>query len=66
MIGAIIGIAIGVGAIILGARGFMPEGLPFTNSKRITGTAAKIVGVICILIGLVFIAGNVYPFVRGH
>lgn len=48
MIGAIIGIAIGIGAIILGAKGFKPEGLPFTNSKRITGTPAKIVGVICI------------------
>lgn len=66
MIGAIIGIAIGIGAIILGAKGFKPEGLPFTNSKRITGTPARIVGVICILIGLVFIAGNVYPFVRGN
>ncbi len=66
MIGAIIGIAIGIGAIVLGAKGFKREGLPFTSTKRITGTPAKIVGVICILIGLVFIAGNVYPFVRGH
>jgi phosphate/sulfate permease len=66
MIGIIIGIAIGVGAIILGAKGFSPAGLPLTGSKRITGNAAKIVGGICIFVGLIFIAGSVYPFIRAN
>jgi hypothetical protein len=63
MIGAIIGIAIGIGALILGAKGFSKDGLPFTSNKRLTGTGARIVGVICILIGLVFIAGNIYGLI---
>jgi hypothetical protein len=66
MVGNIIGIALGIGAILLGAKGFTPEGLPFTSNKRITGTSAQIIGVICILVGLVFVAGSIYPFVLGR
>ena len=64
MIGAVIGIAIGIGAISLGAKAFDSKaGLPLTRSKRLTGVGAKIIGIICILIGLIFIFGNVYPFI---
>ena len=66
MVGNIIGIVIGIAAILLGMKGFKAEGLPFTSTKRITGTSARIVGVICILIGLVFIAGSIYPFSPGR
>jgi len=67
MIGTIIGIAIGVGAILLGLKGFSREGLPFTNTKRITGAAARVVGVACILIGLALIAVSVLPLLlRGR
>ncbi len=62
--GLIIGIAIGISAILLGMKGFMAEGIPFTNSKRITGTSARVIGVICILIGLGLILGSVYPLLQ--
>jgi hypothetical protein len=55
-----IGILIGIGAIFLGAKGFAPDGLPLTSKKRLTGTGAKAVGVLCILIGLVFIADGIF------
>lgn len=55
-----IGIFIGVAAILLGAKGFTRDGLPFTSKKRLTGTAAKVVGVICLLVGLALIADGVY------
>ena len=55
MIGNIIGIAIGVGAIALGAKGFSQSGLPLTKEKNITGGAAKAIGVVCFLIGAAFI-----------
>jgi hypothetical protein len=64
--GIIIGIAIGIAAILLGAKGFTTEGIPFTSTKRITGTSAQIIGVICILVGLAFVAGSIYPFVLGR
>jgi hypothetical protein len=63
MIGNIIGIAIGVGTILLGLKGFGTEGLPFTSSKRLTDTGAKIVGSICLLLGLAFIAVSIYGFI---
>ena len=61
--GEIIGIAVGIAALLLGAKGFSKDGLPFTNTKRLTGTGAKIIGAICILIGVVFIAGAVYGLI---
>jgi hypothetical protein len=55
-----IGILIGIGAIVLGAKGFSRDGLPLTSKKRLTGTGAKVVGGICLLIGLAFIADGAY------
>jgi hypothetical protein len=55
-----IGILIGIGAILLGAKGFTRDGLPLTSSKRLTGTGAKVAGVICLLIGLAFIAEGLF------
>ncbi len=67
MVGAIIGIALGIGVILLGVKGFSREGLPFTNTKRITGAAGQVVGIVCILIGLAFVALSVLPFLlRGR
>jgi hypothetical protein len=61
-----IGVLIGIGAIALGAKGFSRGGLPVTGSKRLTGFGAKAVGVICILIGLAFIADRVHSFFPLH
>ena len=54
MVGAIIGLTIGVAAILLGVKGFTREGIPFTAKTKITGTPAIVIGVVCVLIGLVF------------
>jgi hypothetical protein len=54
------GIVIGIAAILLGLRGFSRDGLPLTRKKRLTGTTAKVVGALCLLIGLAFIADGVY------
>ena len=47
---------VGFGAIGLGIKGFSAEGLPFSTKKRITGTPAKAIGVICIIFGLAILA----------
>ena len=64
MFGGILGVAVGIGAILLGLKGFTRDGLPFTKSKRITGTSAKVIGVACIVVGLAFIAADVYPLLK--
>lgn len=62
-----IGILVGIAAILLGVKGFTREGLPFTSKKRLTGTAAMVVGVICLLIGLAFLADGIYSiYVLSH
>jgi hypothetical protein len=54
------GIVIGIAAILLGLKGFTPAGLPLTSKKRLTGTTAKVLGAICLLVGLAFIADGAY------
>lgn len=39
----------------LGLKSFTAKGLPVTNSSHITGPRAKVIGIICILIGLAFV-----------
>ena len=55
-----IGIAVGIGAILRGAKGFSRGGLPLTSKKRLTGTSAKVLGAVCLLVGLAFVAGGTY------
>ena len=50
-----IGIVIGVLAILLGGKAFTATGLPLTKAKNLTGTTAKVIGTICILIGALLI-----------
>jgi hypothetical protein len=55
-----IGVFIGIGAILLGMKGFTPAGLPLTAKKRLAGRSARVVGVICIVVGIAFIADGVW------
>ena len=48
-------VGLGIASIYLGSRGFTPQGLPWA-SKKLTGPWAKVVGLLCILLGLVMIA----------
>ena len=43
--------AVGVGLVTLGIKGFTAEGIAFSKSTTLTGRTAKIVGVICIVLG---------------
>lgn len=46
-------------AILLGAKAFTQNGLPLTRTKNLTGKTAKVIGVACILLGVVFLVDGV-------
>ena len=48
----------------LGIKAFTPAGLPLTKQKNLTGVTAKIIGVACILLGIVLIIDGVFGTVR--
>jgi hypothetical protein len=52
MIGAIILGVAGVGAISLGIKGFSTEGIPWSNTKKITGSSARAIGTLCLVFGI--------------
>lgn len=54
-----LGLILGIFVILLGAKAFTPNGLPLTKDKNLTGATAKIIGVICIVLGVAFIADGV-------
>lgn len=45
-------LAVSVGLIALGIKGFTPSGLALSQSKTLEGPAAKAVGILCILGGI--------------
>ena len=53
---SMLGLILGVFVILLGAKAFTPAGIPLTKEKNLTGTTAKIIGVVCILLGVAFLA----------
>jgi hypothetical protein len=63
MVGTIIGVLIGVAVILLGAKGFSADGIPLTNSKKLTGPGAKALGIVCIILGVGFILVSFIPLV---
>jgi hypothetical protein len=58
--GTVAVIAVGVGAIGLGCKGFTARGLPLSKSCNITGKPAKVIGVLCMLLGAAFICFALY------
>ena len=50
-------VAVSIGLIILGFKGFTPSGLAFSKKTTLRGTSGMVVGVICILLGLALIPG---------
>ena len=59
-----IGIVLGVLTIILGAKAFTPKGLPVTSKQNLTGKPAKIIGVICIILGALFFIEGLFGTAR--
>jgi hypothetical protein len=54
-------IGLGFAAIGLGFKGFTRDGIPFSTGTNITGPAAAIVGIGCMLVGFVLIAAGISP-----
>jgi len=54
-----LGLILGVVVILLGVKAFTENGIPLTKEKNLTGTTAKVIGVICILLGILFILDGV-------
>ena len=59
-----VGIFLGVGAIALGVKAFTPPGLPLTTRKNLTGRSAKVIGSVCILLGLLFLTSGLVSIFR--
>jgi hypothetical protein len=56
-------LAVSIGLIILGIKGFTASGIPLTKTTALKGTQGKIVGVVCILGELLFIPLFLLAFV---
>lgn len=57
-------IILGIFTIGLGAKAFTPTGLPLSKQKNLTGTTAKVIGVVCILLGIFFVAEGAIGLLR--
>ncbi|REJ91786.1 MAG: hypothetical protein DWQ35_13870 [Planctomycetota bacterium] len=55
-----IGIILGVFTILLGVKAFTSKGLPLTRQRNITGKPKITIGLLCILLGIVFISDGVF------
>lgn len=55
-----LGIILGIPVMLLGAKAFTADGLPLTRSKRLTGAKGRIVGAVCIVLGLGFLGGGIH------
>jgi hypothetical protein len=50
----------GIGGIVLGIKGLGAEGIPFTKDKKITGTPAVVVGIICLVVCVPLLVAGAY------
>lgn len=48
-------VAVSIGLIVIGIKGFTKSGLKLSKQTTLSGMPAKIVGAVCILLGLAFI-----------
>ena len=52
MMGFVFGMILVVSMVTLGIKGFQPQGIPWTSTQYIQGTPAKLIGALCIALGL--------------
>jgi hypothetical protein len=52
MVGQLVGVVIGIVAILIGAKGFTSAGLPLNKRRNITGVPGKLIGICCIAFGV--------------
>lgn len=48
-------LAVSIGLVVLGIKGFMKSGLQVSRNTTLTGNSGRIVGTICIIAGVGFI-----------
>jgi hypothetical protein len=48
-------LAVSIALVVMGVKGFTASGIPLSKNVVLNGTSGKIVGVICIIAGLLFI-----------
>jgi hypothetical protein len=48
-------VAIAIGLIVIGVKGFTAEGIPLTKTKSLHGKAGHLTGVACVIAGILFI-----------
>lgn len=48
-------LAVCIGLVVVGIKGFTKSGLPLSRNRTLRGNTARIVGTICILLGVGFI-----------
>jgi len=58
MLGLILFPALAIGCFSLAFKGFPKQGMPLTESSRLTGTPAIAVGVICLVLGVAFVGAT--------
>ena len=51
MLIAIVLAALGLGIVLLGAKGFSQDGIPLTYDRSLCGTPGRCVGIVCLLVG---------------
>ena len=59
-----LGIILGVFTVLLGLKAFTPKGLPLTKTRNLTGVGAKVIGVVCVLLGAFFLFDGVMAAVN--
>lgn len=59
-----IGIVLGIFAILLGVKAFTRQGIPLTKRKNLVGRSAKVIGGICIALGALFVLDGVFSATR--
>jgi hypothetical protein len=60
LIGLLLLLCLGGLFVAVGMRGFSATGLPLTRNRNITGAAARVIGGICVIVGIIFIGGGLY------
>jgi hypothetical protein len=58
-------VILGIAVLRLGIKGFSEEGLPWAYSWRLVGAGARVIGSLCILLGLLWIAYGLWAMAGG-
>jgi hypothetical protein len=51
MLLAVVLAGVGIGIVLLGAKGFSEEGIPLTYDRSLCGAPGRCVGIVCLLLG---------------